>query len=570
MKKKLYIFFIFVATFFLIFEIAPIQVYNTSKEKPTFLYDSYHSNAEKTNFSKFFSELSSLCTIECSYRPLTEEDLRQCDILMISTPIEAFSREEIYDIKEFVERGGGLLLMGNGWYWVDYHHKPIEDFPFNQIAQEFRVAVNSDCIVDPTNYHPSEKPHYPIFTKFASHFVTDGLTEVYTLIPSSLSIAGNVVPLVVGDEDSYSGCHEPVYIAGDYPPVVAALEYGKGRIIFISHDCFIANSEVDKYDNLKFGLNMFNWLSENLDTEKAHELAAEGYTYFNQKEYSQAKLKFDQAKEIYQNVEDNEKIAEMQSMILKCDKGLEAADLYTEGMDSYQNGDYEVGKNKFQESKSLYNELEDTAGAEHAQKMILKCDKGLEAAVFYTEGMDSYQEGEYQAGKNKFQESKSLYNELEDTAGAEHAQKMILKCDKGLEAAVFYNEGMESYQEGEYQASINKFKRAATLYQEVDNFEKATEAWNKKEEAQNARDEREKRNRMLIIGGIVSIFVVIGIMVKVLLKKPKEEEYTPSPEVEEPTKIKKPAELEVLRKRLTKGEITPEEYERLKRILEKD
>ena len=65
----------------------------------------------------------------------------------------------------------------------------------------------------------------------------------------------------MGDEDSFSGYRDTIpYDTGDYPPVAAALEFGKGRIIFIGHDGFIGNTDLDKYDNLRFGLNMIDWL----------------------------------------------------------------------------------------------------------------------------------------------------------------------------------------------------------------------------------------------------------------------------------------------------------------------
>jgi hypothetical protein len=233
--------------------------YNIPQGKSTVLYDRYHTFHENT-YSRFNSILSNQFTIEYNNESLTKARLSNCDILVIPTPIEAFSREEIYNIKEFVAEGGGLLLMGNGWYWVDYHKKPIEDFPFNQIGREFGVTINNDAIVDPTDFYTPGDPGFTIFTIFVAHPVTEGLTKIHSGIPSSLSITGNAVPIVRGDEDSYSGYHEPIYKAGDFPPFAAALEYGKGRAIFAGHDQFIG-TDLDKYDNLEFGMNIFDWLT---------------------------------------------------------------------------------------------------------------------------------------------------------------------------------------------------------------------------------------------------------------------------------------------------------------------
>ncbi len=248
--------------FFFVFGITLIQTNDISGERPIILYDIYHSLHGETNYSELNSELSTQFTIEYAYGILTEDELSGCEILVISTPISVFSREETYNVRRFVEEGGGLLLMGTGWYWVDYHKKPIEEYPLNQITREFQVTVNDDGIKDPTNYDPSQDAGFAIFTKFASHPVTAGLTEIHSGVVSSLSITGYAVPIVMGDEDSYSGYHQPIYEAGDYPPIVAALEYGKGKVVFVGQDSFIANSDLYKYDNLQFGMNIFNWLSE--------------------------------------------------------------------------------------------------------------------------------------------------------------------------------------------------------------------------------------------------------------------------------------------------------------------
>jgi hypothetical protein len=237
------------------------QKHSISQEKFAILYDGFHTFIGEDFYGIFNSELSTQFSIESTNEVLTREKLSNYNTLVIPTPVEIFSGEEIQNIMNFVEEGGGLLLMGNGWYWVDYHYRPIEDFPFNQIAKEFGVTINDDVIIDPTNYHAPDGPGYTVFTSFTPHAVTKGLSEVYSLCASSLSIVGDAVPIVMGDEDSYSGYHESVYQAGESPPVAAAVKYGKGRVILLGHDCFFGDVCVHEYDNLKFGMSIIKWLS---------------------------------------------------------------------------------------------------------------------------------------------------------------------------------------------------------------------------------------------------------------------------------------------------------------------
>jgi hypothetical protein len=242
--------------------ICPLFSENTSPSgcgdpqgKPIVLYDFYHTSYRDT-YSRFNSILSNQFDLKYTREPLTCVRRSNCDILVISTPLRYFSGEEFYTIRRFVIEGGGLLLMGNGWYWVDTYERPIEDFPLNQIGREFNVTVNDDGILDPTN-----EERYTIFSNFTPHPVTEGLTKIQSGIPSSLSITRNAIPIVRGDEDSYSGYHQPIYKAGDFPPIAAALEYGRGRILFLGQDGFFSNSDIHNYDNLRFGLNIFDWLT---------------------------------------------------------------------------------------------------------------------------------------------------------------------------------------------------------------------------------------------------------------------------------------------------------------------
>ena len=262
MKKKSCIFFIFVLVLLFIFANIPIQAFDVSGVEVIVLYDGYHSIYGASGFSTFNSRLPAQFTVQYTYDPLTAEILSGCDILVISHPIETYSREEIFNIKQFVGEGGGLLLTGTGWAYVDYLQKSIGEYPLNQIAQEFGVTMNDDYITDPTNYHTQGESEYPLFTRFAVHPVTNGLSAVYAGAPSSFSITGNAVPIVTGDEDACSAeYHTPVYRIGEFPPVAVALEYNYGRVVLLGNDGFLQNC-LDDYNNSDFGLNIVYWLSE--------------------------------------------------------------------------------------------------------------------------------------------------------------------------------------------------------------------------------------------------------------------------------------------------------------------
>jgi beta propeller repeat protein len=227
-----------------------------STEECTILYDGYHSLHGEPVYSTFNSQLPDRFTVEYTYDLLTREKINNFDILLISDPVRTFSEEEISSITQFVEEGGGLLLMGQGWYWVNYHKEPIGEYPLNHIAREFGVTIHGDNIIDPTS---QTADGLTIFTKFSSHPTTEGVTQVHSGAPSSLSITGEAVPIVMGGEDSYSTDPEVGYEPGDYPPAAAALEYGEGRAVFIGTGILTDYADHDKYDNIQFGINIFDW-----------------------------------------------------------------------------------------------------------------------------------------------------------------------------------------------------------------------------------------------------------------------------------------------------------------------
>jgi hypothetical protein len=66
---------------------------------------------------------------------ITDESLKQCDVLIIVRPTQNITESEIEVITSFVAEGGGLLMTGMGWYWSTSH--PFEEFPLNRLGGLF-------------------------------------------------------------------------------------------------------------------------------------------------------------------------------------------------------------------------------------------------------------------------------------------------------------------------------------------------------------------------------------------------------------------------------------------------
>jgi len=92
--------------------------------------------------------------------------LRDCDVLVIKTPTERYTREEVEAVVEFVERGGGLLLIGDhtnvfnsGSYMNDVTRKMGFTFR-DDLLFGFGESAYDQKYVPPKTPHPSVQ-HMP-------------------------------------------------------------------------------------------------------------------------------------------------------------------------------------------------------------------------------------------------------------------------------------------------------------------------------------------------------------------------------------------------------------------------
>ena len=146
----------------------------------------------------------------------------------------AYSNDEITDIKNFVSNGGGLLIMG------DYasHNSNIQ-----ALASEFGVGFGSA--------NAFGKVYVGEITDFSDHPIFEGVGDLVML-------SGASELLLSGDATSVARYY-------DGKTMVAATEYGEGRVIIIGDNhLFVSYDGGDFYgyaDNYDFSLNTFNYLA---------------------------------------------------------------------------------------------------------------------------------------------------------------------------------------------------------------------------------------------------------------------------------------------------------------------
>jgi tetratricopeptide (TPR) repeat protein len=511
------------------------------------------------------------------------------DALVLFIPYRYFHDEEKNAIREFVKNGGGLIIFGEHGGYTGYR----DILPsINSISTMFGIEFNEDVVRDEEK-NRNDNSCQAILGTFAFHPVAARIDEIGYICGCSLTLSSSARALAFGNRTTTAGEKK-----GKEVVVLAAAEYGKGKVLAIGDSDFLVGKSAPGYeeydflsykDNKDLALNMFEWVISP-KTEEAEKLASEGYTLFSQKEYPEAKLKFEEALAIYSEVNDYQGISEMQAMIDKCEKGVSAQSAHEKGMVYYNEKDYERAKQEFETSRNLYNQIGDSAGATRAQPMIDECYRRIvigQAEAAYEKGVEYYDNESHDDARKEFQSSKSLYDQIGDSGNSEKAQEMIDACDKYITAHDMYEEGMKYFSSGKYEEALATFKEVEMVYRELGDTGRIQEVQVKIDEIEKTMEEQISKKKMMILFGVLIVVVAVFLVSIVFLRKPEVSRpsrpplpgrtvYCPECGKENPIdatcceycgtplrsvdELEKEKAIKTLQKKYAKGEISEEEY----------
>ena len=183
----------------------------------------YYSLAE---YIKYFYQ------VEQKTDSLTDELLKEYDILMIKTPTEPFSNSEIEAIKKFVENGGGLFMIGD--------HTNVFGITtnLNPIASEFGLKFCYDGQYDLSGelsvYRPPEVLPHPVVQRMPAFLFATGCTMEAPLTAENVIIGYGIKSIYLDYSQKNffpkNAAREETIEFGLFLQA-AGTKYGKGRIL---------------------------------------------------------------------------------------------------------------------------------------------------------------------------------------------------------------------------------------------------------------------------------------------------------------------------------------------------
>lgn len=240
------------------------------------LIDERHSNWEWTsialnkeaygvqtvyNYSEFVRYLGHFYEISPNLEPFSDSLLAAVDVVILKTPTRPYEKPEIETLLRFVDRGGGLWLIGD--------HTNIFGMStnLNQVAGRFGVRFNFDAVVDLVSLGRQLFRRPRLF----AHPVVRHLPPLLLATSCSLSGPARGSPVMAGNSllsdqldysvNSFFGnfLPDPDESFGCMLQSVA-LSHGRGRVLFFSDSTIFSNFFMFIRGKPELALSSVAWL----------------------------------------------------------------------------------------------------------------------------------------------------------------------------------------------------------------------------------------------------------------------------------------------------------------------
>ena len=171
-----------------------------------------------------------------------DSKLREADSFAVAVPGVGYSEAEVELVKEFVRKGGRLLLVGD----------PSRDNQLNSLAEPFGMVFRQDFLY---NMVENESNFANVFIRnFEPHAITQGLREITLYTAGSIRTSGT--GLAFGDQNTYS------YNVERTEPLSPLAQAAEGDVVGVSDLTFFLTPQNAVSDNSHLIANLAAYLTQ--------------------------------------------------------------------------------------------------------------------------------------------------------------------------------------------------------------------------------------------------------------------------------------------------------------------
>ncbi len=191
-----------------------------------------------------------------------------------------------------------------------------------------------------------------------------------------------------------------------------------------------------------------------------------------------------------------------------------AESLHSEGVKCVENGDYDTAKLKFQEAKELYSKLGDSDLVGFCELDISFAETGQKAVLYFSEAMGYFEKKMYSEAKSKFIRAMNAYGLVENEQKWQECKTYISKCDAGIEADSLFEKGKAQIEEGTLDEAKLSFENAQKKYEGIGDTEKVQHCQKMIQEIekknQESEAEKEPEKKGFCLGTVFVVLLVSG------------------------------------------------------------
>jgi hypothetical protein len=181
------------------------------------------------------------------------------DILVLIGGATAYSPAENVTIRNFVDNGGGLVLLVDWTFFGDNLLPVAQEFGMSHNNTAAYLSDSDDGTGGGNSGITYEGPN------IGSHPITAGVNKIYVDRGTALINLGGGTALVIADNDGTSEWYDDssLYWPAPSVPVFGANTFGLGRIVYLTDLNFFDSGVFIRDDNNLFLVNAFQWLAVN-------------------------------------------------------------------------------------------------------------------------------------------------------------------------------------------------------------------------------------------------------------------------------------------------------------------